>query len=68
MIKDMLSSSLSDDETVDNDGISTSDYLKWELCKIWGILWGVTWPVAFVTLSNKYRINETVLKKYMEEL
>ena len=68
MIKDMLSSSLSDDETVDNDGISTSDYLKWELCKIRGILWGVTWPVAFVTLSNKYRINETVLKKYMEEL
>ena len=29
---------------------------------------GVTRPVAFVTLSNKYKINETVLKKHIEFL
>jgi len=28
----------------------------------------VTRPVAFVTLSNKYKINETVLKKHIETL
>lgn len=39
-----------------------------EISKVRGILWGVTRPVAFVTLSNKYKINETTLKKHIEYL
>ena len=68
LIKDILTSNLGDDETIDIDGISTNDYQWREVCWVWGILRGVTWPVAFVTLSNKYRINETILKKYIDQL
>lgn len=42
--------------------------MNWEISRVWGILRGITRPVAFVTLSNKYRINETNLKKHIEFL
>ena len=59
---------MKDDEKSDPDGISTLDYMNREISKVWGILWGVTRPVAFVTLSNKYKINESILKKHIEYL
>ena len=67
-LKDLMSSNLREDESMDAEGINTWDYLNREMCRVRGILWGITRPVAYVTLSNKYKINVAVLMKHIEAL
>jgi hypothetical protein len=62
----MLTASLTAGQSVDEEGVYTKEYDQREFSMIRGFLRGVTRPVALTTLSNKYKIKESTLKKRLE--